>query len=59
MTYLTNWRMAIAGRLLRETDLKLAAVAERVVYESEFAFAKAFKRAYSIVPGASRLQLAS
>ncbi len=56
LTYLTNWRMAIAGRLLQETDLKLAAVADRVGYESEFAFAKAFKRAYGIPPGASRQQ---
>jgi AraC-like DNA-binding protein len=56
LAYLASWRMTIAGRLLRETDLKLAAVADRVGYESEFAFAKAFKRAYGISPGAYRLQ---
>ena len=56
LTYLTAWRMAIASRLLRETELKIADVAYRVGYEFEFAFAKAFKRAYAIAPGASRRQ---
>ena len=56
LAYLTSWRMTIAGRLLRETDLKLAGVAGRVGYESEFAFSKAFKRDYGIAPHAYRLQ---
>ena len=58
LTYLTRWRMALAGRLLRETDLPLAAVAERVGYASEFAFARAFKRAYGTAPGQYRRQQA-
>jgi AraC-like DNA-binding protein len=58
-TYLAHWRMTIAGRLLRESDLKLAAVARRVGYTSEFAFAKAFKRDYGIAPGSYRRQLAA
>jgi AraC-like DNA-binding protein len=57
--YLAHWRMTIAGRLLRDSDLKLAAVARRVGYASEFAFAKAFKRDYGIAPGAYRRQLAA
>jgi AraC-like DNA-binding protein len=57
LTYLTTWRMAIASRLLCETNLKIADVADRVGYESEFAFAKAFKRIHGIAPGASRLRL--
>lgn len=52
--YLTSWRMTAAGRLLRETDAPLAAVAERSGYSSEFAFAKAFKREYGIAPGSYR-----
>jgi AraC-like DNA-binding protein len=52
--YLAHWRMTIAGNLLRDTDLKLAAVASRVGYTSEFAFAKAFKRDHGIAPGAYR-----
>jgi AraC-like DNA-binding protein len=51
--------MTLAGRLLRDSDLKLATVARRVGYASEFAFAKAFKRDYGIAPGAYRRQLAA
>ncbi len=57
--YLAHWRMTIAGRLLRDSDLNLAAVARRVGYASEFAFAKAFKRDYGMAPGAYRRQLAA
>jgi AraC-like DNA-binding protein len=57
--YLAHWRMTLAGSLLRDSDLKLAAVARRVGYASEFAFAKAFKRDYGIAPGAYRRQLAA
>jgi transcriptional regulator GlxA family with amidase domain len=46
--------MTIAARLLRQSDLKLAAVADCVGYQSQFAFAKAFKRDFSVAPGASR-----
>ncbi len=54
LAYLTWWRMTIAGRLLRESDAPLSAVAQRVGYSSEFAFAKAFKRAYGLAPGRYR-----
>ncbi|MQY05743.1 AraC family transcriptional regulator [Actinomadura macrotermitis] len=54
LTYLTRWRMTTAGRLLRETDDPIAVVARRVGYASEFAFAKAFKRAYGTPPGRYR-----
>lgn len=59
LTYLTWWRMTTAGRLLRESDAPLSAVAQRVGYSSEFAFAKAFKRAFGISPGRYRRQPAS
>jgi AraC-like DNA-binding protein len=55
LAYLTGWRMITARRLLRETQLPLAGVAERTGYGSEFAFAKAFKREYGIAPGSYRL----
>lgn len=51
LTYLTWWRMTVAGRLLRESDAPLSAVAQRVGYGSEFAFAKAFKREFGVAPG--------
>ncbi|MDX6597774.1 MAG: hypothetical protein QOE87_1661, partial [Gaiellales bacterium] len=35
--YLAHWRMTVAGRLLRDSDLNLAEVAHRVGYASEFA----------------------
>lgn len=54
LTYLTRWRMTGGCRLLRETDLALSAVAERVGYASEFAFAKAFKRQFGTAPGQYR-----
>ncbi len=54
VAYLTWWRMTSAGRMLRESDAPLRNVAERVGYTSEFAFAKAFKRAYGVAPGTYR-----
>jgi transcriptional regulator GlxA family with amidase domain len=54
LAYLTHWRMTTAARLLRESDSSLAAVAARTGYGSEFAFAKAFKRAYGQAPGGYR-----
>jgi len=54
LAYLTWWRMTAAARLLRETDGPLSAVARRCGYASEFAFAKAFKRAYGSTPGQYR-----
>ena len=56
LTYLTRWRMILAGRLLRQTGLSLSEVADAVGYTSEFAFAKAFKREQGIGPGAHRRQ---
>jgi AraC-like DNA-binding protein len=58
LTYLTWWRMTIAGRLLRASDAPLAAVGAQVGYTSEFAFAKAFRREFGIAPGRYRRQAA-
>ncbi|MGW4089861.1 AraC family transcriptional regulator [Nocardia sp. NPDC004750] len=54
LAYVTRWRMLTAARLLRDTDSSLGAVARRVGYASEFAFAKAFKREYGVAPGRYR-----
>jgi AraC-like DNA-binding protein len=43
MTYLTQWRMTLAARLLRETDLGLTTLAHRVGYASPFAFSHALQ----------------
>ncbi|WP_171112706.1 MULTISPECIES: AraC family transcriptional regulator [unclassified Streptomyces] len=52
--YLTWWRMTTAGRLLRDDDTPLRLIAQRTGYTSEFAFAKAFKRAFGMAPGQYR-----
>ncbi|MFC7589846.1 helix-turn-helix transcriptional regulator [Nonomuraea antimicrobica] len=54
LAYLTWWRLAGAGRLLRDTDAPLSEIAARVGYGSEFAFANAFKRQYGLAPGRYR-----
>ncbi|BCJ58497.1 AraC family transcriptional regulator [Micromonospora endophytica] len=54
LTYLTWWRMTTAARLLRQSDTPLSAIARRVGYASEFAFASAFKRQYGTAPGRYR-----
>ncbi len=54
MQYLTMWRMQLARKALGETALSTAAIAERVGYQSEAAFGKAFKKAVGVGPGAYR-----
>ena len=51
MGYVTAWRMDLAARLVRERGLPLARVAERVGYQSEAAFNRAFRRAHGTTPG--------
>ncbi|MET0773759.1 MAG: AraC family transcriptional regulator [Candidatus Limnocylindrales bacterium] len=48
--YLTGWRMDLASGLLRTTNLGVTDIAERVGYESEAAFSRAFKRAFGKAP---------
>jgi AraC-like DNA-binding protein len=50
LAYLTRWRMVVATRLLNSSEASLAAIAERVGYESEFAFSRAFKRNRGVSP---------
>ena len=52
--YLTGLRMQLAHRELRETTDTLAKIAERVGYQSEPAFNRAFKREVGVSPGAIR-----
>ena len=54
MQYLTQWRMQAAARLLLETRSTVAAIALEVGYDSEAAFARAFKRLVGKPPGAWR-----
>ncbi|MCP2328958.1 AraC-like DNA-binding protein [Hamadaea flava] len=54
LTYVTWWRLTLAADLLRRSDAPLAAIADRVGYTSEFAFANAFKRQHAVAPGRYR-----
>jgi AraC-like DNA-binding protein len=50
MQYLANWRMQIAANQLCSGTESVAAIAERVGYESEAAFSRAFKKAVGVAP---------
>lgn len=52
--YLTWWRLTTAARILTREDVPLAAIAKRVGYASEYAFANAFKREFGTPPGRYR-----
>jgi AraC-like DNA-binding protein len=54
MQYLTNWRMQVASGLLRNTNSTVATVALDVGYDSEAAFARAFKRIVGFPPATWR-----
>ena len=54
MQYLAQWRMQAAARLLLETRSTVASIAVEVGYDSEAAFARAFKRSVGMPPAAWR-----
>jgi AraC-like DNA-binding protein len=54
--YLTTWRMQVAAQRLRESRRSMAQIAADVGYESEAAFARAFKREFAMSPAQWRKQ---
>lgn len=54
MQYLARWRMHVAQTWLREGNVRLGELADRLGYQSEAAFSRAFKRLVGISPGAAR-----
>ena len=50
MEYLLSWRMALAKRLLRAKDRRLAEIAELVGYSSASTFSTAFSRHVGVPP---------
>jgi AraC-like DNA-binding protein len=50
MQYLSNWRMQLAANLLLAGTDNIATIADRVGYESEAAFSRAFKKAVGVPP---------
>ena len=54
MQYLASWRIQLGARLLRDSNRTVASIALDTGYDSEAAFAHAFKRAVGAPPGAWR-----
>lgn len=54
MQYLASWRMQVGAQLLRDTGQPVASIALEAGYESEAAFARAFKRLVGLPPAAWR-----
>lgn len=54
MRYLTQWRMQLARAQLQETTDSLSVLADRLGYQSEAAFCRAFKRVFGVPPGSVR-----
>ena len=54
MRYLAHWRMHMACTWLKEEDVPLLDLADRLGYRSEAAFSRAFKRVIGVPPGAVR-----
>jgi AraC-like DNA-binding protein len=54
MQYLTRWRMQLAQHALQTEAATVAELAGRLGYQSEAAFARAFKRMTGVPPGAVR-----
>ena len=50
LTYLTQYRLRLATRLLIQQDLSISRVSEKVGYASETAFSQAFRRQYDVSP---------
>lgn len=54
MQYVTRWRMHVATDLLRDEQLTVARVGERLGYGSEAAFSRAYKRTTGTAAGSVR-----
>ncbi|MBJ8340226.1 AraC family transcriptional regulator [Antrihabitans sp. YC3-6] len=55
MAFLTEWRLALAADILRESDATIETVARQVGYGSAFALSTAFKREHGVSPREHRL----
>lgn len=54
MQYITRWKMNVALTCLKNEDVSLGELANRLGYQSEAAFSRAFKRFIGVSPGAAR-----
>lgn len=51
MQYLAKWRMHLAEEMLRARGSSVAQIGERVGYQTEAAFRRAFRRVRGLAPG--------
>lgn len=56
MQYLANWRMQLAANQLRGGAESIAVIANRVGYDSEAAFSRAFRKVVGTPPGQWRIR---
>ncbi len=54
LAYLTEWRMQTARQQLRRGSEPISSIAERVGYQSEASFGRAFKKRFGVSPGRCR-----
>lgn len=57
MSYLSEWRLKLAARLLRETELSVSEIFQKLGFASAASFDRAFKRAHRLSPSAYRRRL--
>ena len=59
MAYVGRWRLRVAARWLRETELSVSEILQRLGYASAAAFNRAFKRTYRMAPSEYRHRLSA
>jgi AraC-like DNA-binding protein len=59
MHYIARWRLQLAARLLEQPGVNISEVSQKVGYESEAAFNRAFKKLMGTPPGVWRKRRAS
>jgi AraC-like DNA-binding protein len=59
LAYVSRWRLETAAGLLQDGAFSLGEIAQRVGYDSEAAFSKAFRRRFGTPPGAYRRRSAA
>jgi AraC-like DNA-binding protein len=59
MAYLARWRLLLAARVLRDEGLSVRQAADRVGYQADVAFSRAFKRQFGVAPGTYRQHAAA
>jgi AraC-like DNA-binding protein len=59
IAYLARWRLLLAARVLRDEGVSVQAAADRVGYEAQAAFSRAFKRQFGVAPATYRAQAAA